>query len=104
MSDYLNVDPASLRTTAPSFDSLVGRLTDARALLAARTGAEGRSWGADETGTTFASGYVPGAGSAMDTLATLIDVMQHIGDGLRATADNFDKTDADNAGVIGGLI
>ena len=104
MSDYLFVDPESLRNTAPSFDSLSGRVADAQKLLSASMTAESGSWGSDETGSTFAEGYVPGSKSALDTLATLIDALQHIGDGLRATADNFEVTDHDHARGIGSLL
>ncbi|MFE6923234.1 hypothetical protein ACFVAV_19555 [Nocardia sp. NPDC057663] len=53
----LNVDPAALRGTQPSFDSVANTITTGAQALAAVIAAEGECWSKDEVGEAFAKNY-----------------------------------------------
>lgn len=103
MSAQLWVDPAHLRGVAPRFAALSQRMTEVAATLTATLDGEGECWGADETGTAFASGYLPSADAAEHSLGFALAALAAVGSKLRSTADSFDDTDRGTASSLAGL-
>ena len=103
MSAQLWVDPAHLRGVAPRFDALSQRMTEVAATLTATLDGEGECWGADETGTAFASGYLQSADAAEHSLGFAVAALAAVGSKLRSTADSFDDTDRGTASSLAGL-
>jgi len=103
VSAQLWVDPAHLRSVAPRFDALSQRMAEAAATLHSTLEAEGECWGGDETGTTFANGYLPSAEVAEHSLGFAVGALAALGTELRSTADSFDDTDRGTASSLAGL-
>ncbi|WP_149361209.1 WXG100 family type VII secretion target [Lolliginicoccus suaedae] len=102
MSGNLELDPDRLRAVAPRFtdiadsiSNILGQLTDALA-------AEGESWGRDENGTSFGSGYAPAAKAAASATETIRDAMNGVHEVALSTADLVDETDHGSAATFGG--
>ncbi|WP_241565936.1 WXG100 family type VII secretion target [Prescottella agglutinans] len=102
MTDAMRIDVDQVRSAAPLFDRTVDDLVDRQRQLATVLDAEGASWGSDSTGTTFASGYVPGADGALAALRNLTDALAGIAGGLRDTATAFEATDRGFSRTLGG--
>lgn len=102
MSGAVWADPDHIRGVAPRIDDAAARTRDALATLRATLDAEGACWGADETGATFSSGYLPAADSAEGAIATVAESLTNIATGLRNTAKAFESTDESNANRLGG--
>ena len=103
MSAQLWVDPTHLRSVAPRFDALSQRMAEVAATLHSTLEAEGECWGGDGTGTTFASGYLPSADAAGQSLGFAVGALAALGSRLRSTADSFDDTDRGTASSLAGL-
>ncbi|AII04831.1 WXG100 family type VII secretion target [Rhodococcus opacus] len=103
MSAQLWVDPAHLRSVAPRFDALSQRMAEVAATLHSTLEAEGECWGGDQTGTTFANGYLPSAEVAEHSLGFAVGALAALGTELRSTADSFDDTDRGTASSLAGL-
>ena len=104
MGDHVWVDPNHLRNVAPSFDSLVQRVSDSQTKLSGVISGEGECWGADETGTTFSSGYVPRVDVVTSSFEFATGALSSIANRLRAVADNYEQTDQDTANNFGGAL
>ncbi|MFD6060974.1 WXG100 family type VII secretion target [Rhodococcus wratislaviensis] len=103
MSAQLWVDPAHLRSVAPRFDALSQRMAEVAATLHSTLEAEGECWGGDQTGTTFANGYLPSAEVAEHSLGFAVGALAALATELRSTADSFDDTDRGTASSLAGL-
>ncbi|WP_405165574.1 hypothetical protein OG203_11025 [Nocardia sp. NBC_01499] len=93
----LRANPEALRATHPRFDDICDRVKTAAAQLHRVIDAEGKCWGADEIGESFAKDYVPGAESALKGTDRLAEVIERVGDNVVITANTLEARDLANA-------
>lgn len=97
----LNLDPAALRGTQPSFTSVADTITTGAKALAAVIAAEGECWGNDEIGAAFAKNYTPGVESGQKAVTGLATTMTQSGENMVTIADAFQNQDTTAAGALG---
>ncbi|MFD6391576.1 WXG100 family type VII secretion target [Nocardia sp. NPDC060259] len=96
----LNVDPAALRGTQPSFTTVADTITTGVQALAAVIAAEGECWGNDEIGQAFAKNYTPGVESGQKAVTGLATAMTQTGQNMVTIADALQNQDTTGAGGI----
>src|SRR6188768_2672677 len=91
--ENLRVQYEQFRESAGGYDDIGHKLDRLQMRIDARTEAEGTCWGSDETGSTFAKGYVP---DAAETISSLADVASRVNDAaanIRTNADAYLATE-----------
>ncbi|GAB2693638.1 WXG100 family type VII secretion target [Nocardia thraciensis] len=93
MSDSLSVDPAELRASAAELkqqaDETEQMLREMRTIIAT----EGRCWGDDELGETFAKSYEPDSERGLEGLEDLVAELRAMSANLAKSADEFENQD-----------
>ncbi|WP_280266930.1 WXG100 family type VII secretion target [Nocardia wallacei] len=93
MSDSLSVDPAELRASAAELkqqaDETEQMLREMRAIVAN----EGRCWGDDELGETFAKSYEPDSERGLEGLEDLVAELRAMSANLAKSAEEFEQRD-----------
>lgn len=98
--EELRVEPGTLRRHAKGFSEGGEELKQIFDRLAAVLSAEGRCWGADETGQQFEQGYKEPRQGAYDAFTGLPGALEDIRSGLDKMAKNY-KAAEDSSTVEG---
>jgi uncharacterized protein YukE len=98
--EELRVEPATLRRHAKGFSDGGKDLKRIFDRLDSSLSAEGKCWGADETGQQFEQGYEKPRKAAYDTFDQLPGALKDITTGLEKMAKKF--ADAEDASTIKG--
>jgi uncharacterized protein YukE len=98
--EELRVEPGTLRRHAKGFSTGGEELEQIFDRLDAVLSAEGKCWGADETGQQFEQGYEKPRQAAYDTFGELPGALKDIRTGLDKMAKNFQ--DAEDASTVRG--
>ncbi|MBF6174736.1 WXG100 family type VII secretion target [Nocardia blacklockiae] len=95
MNDSLSVDPAELRASAADLtrqaDETQQMLEEMKAIIAD----EGRCWGDDELGETFAESYESDSENALAGLEDLVAELRSMSAAMLESADEFENQDRD---------
>jgi uncharacterized protein YukE len=94
MGAVMRVDTRALRQARPAVDDVAAELDGALRQLDSGLDAEGRCWGDDEAGQSFAAAYVPALDQLRRSLATLQTGVSHVAQVLDTVADRVDAADA----------
>jgi uncharacterized protein YukE len=98
--EELRVEPGTLRRHATGFSEGGEELERIFTTLDAALSAEGKCWGADETGQQFEQGYQEPRRGAYDTFAALPGALKDIRSGLDQMAKAYE--DAEDASTVRG--
>jgi uncharacterized protein YukE len=98
--EELRVEPAMLRRQAKGFSDGGKQLKRIFDQLDATLSAEGKCWGADETGKGFEEGYEKPRKGAYDAFEQLPGALKDITTGLEKMAANYEK--AEDASTVKG--
>lgn len=93
MSGEFKVVPSNLQAAALDFDIAGSDLSGVLSTLLGSLSSTGGMAGNDKPGDQFAEFYDPSSHQVENLLRTCVTGLGSIGDGLRATADNYDKSD-----------
>lgn len=93
MSGEFIVVPSNLQSAALDFDVASSDLSSVLSTLLGSLADTGGMAGNDKPGGQFAGFYDKSAHQVEDLLRTCVKGLGSIGDGLRATADNYSKSD-----------
>lgn len=96
--DELRVQRDALKRHAKGFDDGADKLKAILGRLEAALAAEGKCWGADETGKAFESKYAEAKKSAVESIKSMTKNLGKIEDGLRKTADNLGQAEEASGG------
>jgi hypothetical protein len=91
--ENLRVQYERFRESAGGYDDIGHQLGRLQLRILARTEAEGTCWGTDETGATFAEGYVPDVAETMSSLADVAGRVNDAAANIRTNADAYLATE-----------
>ncbi|MFD0900996.1 WXG100 family type VII secretion target [Actinomadura sediminis] len=86
--DYLEVDTEALKRSGEGFHTGAQTLKSIHDRLSNALSAEGKCWGADETGQQFEQGYWEPAGNVLKMFGQLAEGL----DGIKKGVDKMAKT------------
>jgi uncharacterized protein YukE len=96
--DELRVERAALKRNAEGFGSGAKTLEQIFDRLNSALSAEGKCWGADDTGKAFESNYTKPEQSALKTFPSLVKSLGDIENGVKRMADNYNKAEEASGG------
>lgn len=95
--------PQQMRRQAGDLDGDAANVRRSLNALRSRIAPYDGCWGSDDTGTGFAEGkdgqggYVQGSTNILDGLEMVGEILANLATGVRATADNYERTELEAA-------
>lgn len=97
------VDPAGLRRAAEGFTRGSKKLEQIHQTLDGRLSAEGKCWGADETGQQFEKDYLQPSQEVSKAFGELSKALSAIKDGLDKMAKSYEEAEEKSKGAVKGV-
>jgi len=94
------VDPAGLRRNATGFTQGARKLEQIHQKLDGKLAAEGKCWGADETGQQFEQDYFQPSQDVLKVFGELSKALSAIKDGLDKMAKNYEEAEGGSTGTV----
>ncbi len=89
----LRADTDALQASDPKFRNVATTVGNAAEQLQASLAAEGKCWGADETGQNFEKGYSPGDSEAVKAVLALATLLDNLGGASSKIAQTLKQQD-----------